>query len=134
MGSYLFIRARGVLIPVFWSTDTASYACFVMEKQAITPQLSSSFAFHFLRTILSDRLRSTSSPTSFILLSHNGMACSPWHPGLRLGGRVLVSCSSALFRTSGCPLLTTHRPQTEGCPYLRYFVLCEDGFQKACTR
>lgn len=103
-------------------------------KQAITPQQSSSFAFHFLRTIQSDHLRSTSSPTSFILLSHSGMVCSPWHQGLRLGGTSLVSRSFTLFKTLECPLLTTHRPQTKRCAYLRYLVLCEDSFQKACTR
>ena len=103
-------------------------------KQAITPQQSSSFAFHFLRTIQSDHLRSTLSPTSFILLSHSGTVCSPWHQGLRLGGTVLISRSSAVFRAPECPLLTTHRPQTKRCPHLRCLVLCEDSFQKACTR
>lgn len=99
-------------------------------KQAITPLQSSSFVFHFLRTIQSDHLTSTLSPTSFILLSHNEMACSPWHQGLRLGGRVLVSRSFALFRASErlLLLLTIHRPQTKRCPCLRYIVLCEDSF------
>jgi hypothetical protein len=94
-------------------------------KQAITPQQSSSFAFYFLQIIQSGHLRSISSRTSFILSSHNGMVCSPWHQGLRLGGRALVSRCFTLFKsTQDVRLPVTDHPLSTDQKMPIYSISC----------